>query len=46
MSPTGELRHDGDPRRRRQKAYALLARNGFDPEISASVAGSLDGGAG
>ena len=27
-----------DPRRRRQRAYALLARNGFDPEICRTVA--------
>jgi regulatory protein len=26
------LLRESDPRRRRQKAYALLARNGFDPE--------------
>lgn len=26
-----------DPRARRQRAYALLARNGFDPEIAASL---------
>ena len=26
-----------DPRQRRQKAYALLARNGFDPEVCRSV---------
>jgi regulatory protein len=26
-----------DPRARRQKAYALLARNGFDPGVCASV---------
>lgn len=26
-----------DPRARRQRAYALLARNGFDPEICARV---------
>lgn len=26
-----------DPRARRQRAYALLARNGFDPEIAAEV---------
>jgi regulatory protein len=26
------LLREADPRRRRQKAYALLARNGFDPE--------------
>jgi regulatory protein len=28
----------GDPRTRRQRAYALLARNGFDPEICARLA--------
>jgi regulatory protein len=27
-----------DPRRRRERAYALLARNGFDPEICGEVA--------
>jgi regulatory protein len=27
-----------DPRSRRQRAYALLARNGFDPEICARLA--------
>jgi len=26
-----------DPRQRRQRAYALLARNGFDPETAADV---------
>jgi regulatory protein len=26
-----------DPRARRQRAYALLARNGFDPDVAASV---------
>jgi regulatory protein len=31
-----------DPRARRQRAYALLARNGFDPEIAARLAASLD----
>jgi SOS response regulatory protein OraA/RecX len=30
-----------DPRRRAQRAYALLARNGFDPEVCALVAGSV-----
>jgi regulatory protein len=30
-----------DPRRRRQRAYALLARNGFDPETCALVAASV-----
>lgn len=28
----------GDPRARRQRAYALLARNGFGPEIAAALA--------
>jgi regulatory protein len=27
------LLREADPRRRRAKAYALLARNGFDPEV-------------
>ncbi len=27
-----------DPRKRRQKAYALLARNGFDPETCSTLA--------
>lgn len=27
-----------DPRQRRQRAYALLARNGFDPEVCATLA--------
>lgn len=26
-----------DPRARRQRAYALLARNGFDPDVASSV---------
>lgn len=30
-----------DPRQRRQKAYALLARNGFSPEVAASVSREL-----
>jgi regulatory protein len=29
-----------DPRQRRQRAYALLARNGFDPEVCRTVAAS------
>ena len=29
-----------DPRQRRQRAYALLARNGFDPEVCRTVAGA------
>jgi regulatory protein len=31
------LERELDPARRRQKAYALLARNGFDPEICREV---------
>ena len=30
-----------DPRQRRQRAYALLARNGFDPEVCRDVAASV-----
>ena len=30
-----------DPRRRRERAYALLARNGFDPETCREVAAAL-----
>ena len=37
-----------DPRQRRQRAYALLARNGFDPDVcrvvAATVANGPDGG--
>ena len=37
-----------DPRQRRQRAYALLARNGFDPEtcrdVAAAVASADDAG--
>jgi regulatory protein len=42
----GALRREADPRLRRQKAYALLARNGFDPSTCASVAASWVGDAG
>jgi SOS response regulatory protein OraA/RecX len=31
------LRREPDPRRRRQRAYALLARSGFAPDICSSV---------
>jgi regulatory protein len=31
------LARESDPRRRRHKAYALLARSGFDPETCASA---------
>ncbi len=30
-----------DPRQRRQRAYTLLARNGFDPETCAAVAAAV-----
>ena len=30
-----------DPRQRRQRAYALLARNGFDPEVCRTVAAKV-----
>jgi regulatory protein len=30
-----------DPRQRRQRAYALLARNGFDPEVCRTLAAGL-----
>jgi SOS response regulatory protein OraA/RecX len=33
----GSLAREPDPRRRRQKAYALLARNGFAPDVCARV---------
>ena len=35
------LRREADPRRRRQKAYALLARNGFAPDICHEVASTV-----
>jgi regulatory protein len=31
-----------DPRQRRQRAYALLARNGFDPETCREVARAVE----
>jgi regulatory protein len=31
-----------DPRKRRARAYALLARNGFDPDVCRSVASRVD----
>lgn len=33
-----------DPRARRQRAYALLARNGFDPETAAAASRALETG--
>jgi len=35
------FRRETDPRRRRQKAYALLARNGFTPDVCNEVASTL-----
>ncbi len=35
------LQRVADPRQRRQRAYALLARNGFDPETCREVAATL-----
>jgi regulatory protein len=35
------LRREADPRRRRQKAYALLARNGFTPDVCHEVASTV-----
>ncbi|CAN5694737.1 hypothetical protein BH24CHL5_BH24CHL5_08320 [soil metagenome] len=37
------LMHETDPARRRQRAYALLARNGFDPETCREVSRAFDG---
>jgi regulatory protein len=31
-----------DPRQRRQRAYALLARNGFDPDVCRTVAATVN----
>lgn len=35
------LRREADPRRRRQRAYALLARNGFPPDVCHDVASTV-----
>jgi SOS response regulatory protein OraA/RecX len=35
------LQREPDPRRRRQKAYALLARNGFAPDVCHEVASTV-----
>ncbi len=35
------LRRIADPRSRRQRAYALLARHGFDPDVAGRVAREL-----
>jgi regulatory protein len=37
------LEREPDPTRRRQKAYALLARNGFNPEVCREAASTLFG---
>lgn len=39
------LLREPDPRRRRAKAYALLARSGFAPDVCAAVAAAWVGGA-
>lgn len=36
------LVREADPRRRRQKAYALLARNGFPPDVCQEVASRFE----
>jgi SOS response regulatory protein OraA/RecX len=40
----GLLARVADPRRRRQRAYALLARSGFDPEVCARLAATAAAG--
>lgn len=35
---SGSLARESDPRKRRQKAYSLLARSGFAPDVCAAVA--------
>ena len=35
------LRREPDERKRRQKAYALLARNGFDPETCRTISATV-----
>lgn len=35
------LQRVADPRQRRQRAYALLARNGFDPETAARISATI-----
>lgn len=40
------LRREADPRVRRQKAYALLARNGFAPEVAGRLAARVADGSG
>jgi regulatory protein len=38
------LERVADPRARRQRAYALLARNGFDPSVCGSISANLAAG--
>ena len=38
---TRSLARVADPRQRRQRAYALLARNGFDPDVCRMVAATI-----
>ncbi len=40
---TRSLARIADPRQRRQRAYALLARHGFDPEICRTMAATVGG---
>lgn len=35
------LEREANPVKRRQKAYALLARNGFDPDVCRTVAAAV-----
>jgi regulatory protein len=39
---SSSLRRETDPRKRRQRAYALLARSGFTPDICHEVASTVD----
>ncbi|MBI2781776.1 MAG: regulatory protein RecX [Chloroflexi bacterium] len=40
----GSLDRVGDPRARQQRAYALLARNGFDPDVAAAASRAMGAG--
>jgi regulatory protein len=40
------LNREAEPRKRRQKAYALLARNGFSPEIASRASAEIAAAAG
>ena len=40
------LRREPDPRRRRQRAFALLARHGFSPDVCSEVAATFEMDAG